>query len=133
MKKVLVVDDARLMRNILRGILADEMECTVIEAENGETAVELYKEHHPDAVTMDLTMERLNGLQAAKAILAYDCSANIVIVTSMGQERLLEECLDAGVRDFIVKPFTRERIRNAVGRALGLGRGAARPSVRNVF
>ncbi len=131
--KVLVVDDTRLMRNIIKGILAEEMECVVIEAENGEDAVEKYKQHSPDAVTMDINMEGLNGVNAAKAILAYDCIANIIIVTSMGQERLLEECLAAGVHDFILKPFTRERIRSILGRALKIGAFEKRRSVRNAL
>jgi two-component system chemotaxis response regulator CheY len=133
MMKVLVVDDTRLMRNIIKGILAEETEWEVIEAENGEEAVEKYKQHSPDAVTMDINMEGLNGVNAAKAILAYDCSANIVIVTSMGQERLLEECLAAGVRDYILKPFTHERIRETLGRALKIDGFETRRLVRQAL
>jgi two-component system chemotaxis response regulator CheY len=131
MPTVLIVDDARLMRNIIKGILVEEMDCNVIEAANGDEAVELYERHSPDAVTMDITMEQQNGVDAARAILAYDCNANIVIVTSMGQERLLEECLAAGVRDFIVKPFARERVRNAVSHALKYSRSPARQQIHN--
>ena len=133
MMKVLVVDDTRLMRNIIKGILAEETEWEVIEDENGEEAVEKYKQHSPDAVTMDINMEGLNGVNAAKAILAYDCSANIVIVTSMGQERLLEECLAAGVRDYILKPFTHERIRETLGRALKIDGFETRRLVRQAL
>ncbi|MDM7925277.1 MAG: response regulator [bacterium] len=121
MKKVLVVDDARLMRNILRRILEEDLECSVIEACGGEEAVELFKRHSPDAVTMDVTMENGNGIEAARAILAYDREASIVMVTSTGQERMVAEAVRCGVKDFILKPFTRERIRNAVGRVLGIG------------
>jgi len=65
--------------------------------------------------------------------LAYDCSANIVIVTSMGQERLLEECLAAGVRDYILKPFTHERIRETLGRALKIDGFETRRLVRQAL
>jgi len=118
MVKIMIVDDARLMRNIIKGILLEELDCTVIEARDGAEAVELYKEHSPDVVTMDVTMERQDGVQAAKDILSYDSRANILVVTSMGQEKLLKECLEAGVRDFIIKPFSRDRIKTAVNRAL---------------
>jgi two-component system, chemotaxis family, chemotaxis protein CheY len=118
MHKILIVDDARLMRNIIKGILAEEMDCTVIEASDGMEAVELYKKHAPDVVTMDVSMERQSGLQAARDILKYDSRANIVVITAIGQEKLLKQCLDAGVRDFITKPFTKDRIRAAVVRSL---------------
>ncbi len=118
MYKILIVDDARLMRNIIKGILVEALDCSVIEARDGAEAVELYKEHAPDVVTMDVTMERLDGVQAAKDILSYDNKANILVVTSMGQENLLKQCLEAGVRDFIIKPFSKDRIKNAVVRAL---------------
>jgi two-component system chemotaxis response regulator CheY len=118
MQKILIVDDARLMRNIIKGILAEEMDCTVLEASDGMEAVRLYKQHSPDVVTMDVSMERRSGLQAARDILQYDSRANIVVVTAIGQEKLLKECLDAGVRDFITKPFTKDRIRATVVRSL---------------
>ena len=120
MLKVLVVDDTRLMRNVIKNILVNNMDCTVLEAVNGEEAIRMYKEHAPDVVTMDITMERLNGVDAARAILNHDDKANIVVVSSMGQERLLEECLKVGVRDFIIKPFTRDRIMNAIEHVLKL-------------
>jgi two-component system, chemotaxis family, chemotaxis protein CheY len=118
MHKILIVDDARLMRNIIKGILAEEMDCTVIEAADGMEAVRMYKQHVPDVVTMDVSMERQSGLQAARDILEYDSRANIVVVTAIGQEKLLKECLDAGVRDFITKPFTKDRVKAAVLRSL---------------
>jgi two-component system chemotaxis response regulator CheY len=118
MRKILIVDDARLMRNIIRGILAEEMDCTFLEAGDGLEAVRLYKQHAPDVVTMDVNMERQSGLLAAKAILKHDSRADIVVVTAIGHEKLLKECLDAGVRDFITKPFTKERIKAVVLRPL---------------
>ncbi len=132
MHKVLIVDDARLMRNIIRGILVEAMDCTVIEARDGEEAVRLYKEHTPDVVTMDITMERLNGVDAAKAILNYDCNANVIVISSMGQERLLEECLEAGVRDFIIKPFSRDRIKAAIDHVLKHNRPAIKRPARRM-
>jgi two-component system chemotaxis response regulator CheY len=125
--KILVADEARLVRNILKRILTEEIGCSVVEAQDGGEAVETYKLHRPDAAVLDIMLEGLNGVDAAKSILAFDPDANIVMTASMGQERLLGDCLFAGVRDFILKPFTRGRILNAVSLALRRG-GAGAPA-----
>ncbi|MBN2028914.1 response regulator [bacterium] len=118
MKKLLIVDDAKLMRNILKKILLEDQGYIIFEAENGEEAVQIYKTNQPDLVTMDLIMGQKNGLEAAIDILAFDRHAKIIMVTSLGQEKLIQDCIKAGVKDFIVKPFTRERVQNAVSRIL---------------
>ncbi|MBN1779984.1 response regulator [bacterium] len=119
MKKILITDDARLMRNIIRdSIAAAFADYEILEAGNGEEAVQTYMEHHPDLVTMDVTMDIMNGIDAAKTILSRDPCAKIIMVTAMGQEKMLEECISAGVLDYIVKPFTGARIAAAVYKAL---------------
>ena len=118
MKKILIVDDAKLMRNIITKALLEDQEYTIFEADNGMDAVESYKANQPDLVTMDLTMEQKNGLDATRDILSFDQHAKIIIVTSFGQEKLVEDCIKAGVKDFIVKPFTKEHIRTTVSRVL---------------
>jgi two-component system, chemotaxis family, chemotaxis protein CheY len=110
MGKILIVDDAKLMRNIIRNILTEAASHKILEAENGREAVARYKAERPDIVTMDITMEEQNGVEAAKEILAFDKNARIIMVTSLGQEKLLQECIKAGVSDYIVKPFSKERI-----------------------
>lgn len=118
MGKILIVDDARLMRNIIRTALLENGDYKILEAVNGKDAVELYKSEQPDIVTMDITMEEKNGVDAAKEILAFDPNAKIIMVTSLGQEKLLQECVEAGISDYIVKPFTKERITSSVVNSL---------------
>lgn len=119
MIKVLIADDATIMRNILKNTITEQYRnFTLLEARDGQEAVDLYKKEKPDLVTMDITMERKNGLDAAKEILQIDKHAKIIIVTSLGQEKMLNECVQAGVRDYIVKPFSKERILSSVSNIL---------------
>jgi len=120
MKKILIVDDAKLMRNIIKQTLLEDQEYTIFEVNNGMDAVESYKTNQPDLVTMDVTMEHKNGLDATRDILSFDQNAKIIIVTSLGQGKLIEDCIQAGVKDFILKPFTKEHIRTIVSRVLQL-------------
>jgi two-component system chemotaxis response regulator CheY len=120
MIKVLVVDDAKIMRNILKKTITERYsDFHIIEARDGHDAIDLYKKEKPSLVTMDITMERKNGLDAAKEILEIDKNAKIVMVTSLGQEKMLSECVRVGVRDYIVKPFSKERILSSISTALG--------------
>ncbi len=117
-KKVLVVDDANFMRTIVKDTLQPNGFEIVGEAANGAEAVTRYTELKPDIVTMDITMKVKDGLEAAREILAADPNARIVMVTALGQEKMLLDSISAGVRDFVVKPFTKERILSAVEKAL---------------
>ena len=119
MQKVLIVDDARLMRNIIKSTITESFgKVLFIEASNGREAIEMYKKESPGLVTMDITMEEKNGLEAAKDIMAFDQNAKIIMVTAMGQEKLLNECIKAGIEDFIVKPFSKARIYASISRIL---------------
>ena len=118
-KKVLVVDDANFMRTIVKDTLTPNGFEIVGEATNGAEAVTKYAELKPDLVTMDITMKVKDGLEAAREILAADPNARIVMVTALGQEKMLLDSIALGVRDFVVKPFTKERILSAVEKALG--------------
>lgn len=110
MKKVLIVDDAAYMRMMLKEILVDHGYEIAGEAENGNEAVEKYQELHPDIVTMDITMPEMDGIDAVKRILAINANAKIVMCSAMGQQNLVMKSLEAGARDFVVKPFEPERI-----------------------
>lgn len=119
MIKVLIVDDTKMMRNILKNTITEEFsDVQIIEAMDGQVAIDLYKEEKPNIVTMDITMERKNGLDAAREILEMDKNAKIVMVTALGQEKMLSECVRVGVRDYIVKPFSKERILSSISHAL---------------
>ena len=117
--KVLVVDDAAFMRMMLRDILSKNGYEVVGEAENGMKAVEKYQELHPDLTTMDITMPEMDGISAVKAIRKIDPNAKIIMCSAMGQQAMVIEAIQAGARDFIVKPFQADRVLEAVRKAVG--------------
>lgn len=117
-KKILIVDDAAFMRMMIKNILVKAGFEIVGEAENGAVGVELYKAHNPDLVTMDITMPEMDGIQAVKAIRATDPNANIIMCSAMGQQAMVMEAIQAGAKDFIVKPFQQDRILQAIDRVL---------------
>jgi len=117
-KRILVVDDANFMRMIVKDTLMPKGFEICGEATNGNEAVRQYEKLKPDLVTMDITMKEKDGLEAAREILAKDPHARIVMVTALGQEKMLMDCMSLGVKDFVVKPFEPQRILNAVEKAL---------------
>jgi len=117
-KKILIVDDATFIRTMVKDILIPKGFEIAGEAANGNEAVQKYFEIKPDLVTMDITMKEKDGLQAAKEILAKDPNARIIMVTALGQEKMLIDAFKIGVKDFVVKPFEPERILSAVEKAL---------------
>ncbi|ADE57632.1 MULTISPECIES: response regulator [Aminobacterium] len=117
-KRVLVVDDAVFMRIILKDILLNNNFEVVGEAENGKVAVEAYQRLHPDIVTMDISMPKMDGIDALRAIRALDPEAKIIMVSAMGQQPMVREAIKAGALDFIVKPFQPDRVVEALSRAL---------------
>jgi two-component system chemotaxis response regulator CheY len=117
-KRVLIVDDANFMRTIVKDTLTPYGFEICGEAVNGNEAVLKYRELKPDLVTMDITMKEKDGLEAAREILQEDPQARIVMVTALGQEKMLMDSLALGVKDFVVKPFEMQRIVSAVEKAL---------------
>jgi len=105
---------------MIRMALEVEDFSVVGEALNGVEAVEMYQRLNPDVVTLDINMPEKDGVQACKEILALDPGARVVMVTAMGQEDRIRAAVEAGARDFIVKPFEPERIISAVKKACGL-------------
>ncbi len=117
-KRILVVDDANFMRMIVKDTLIPNGFEICGEASNGNEAVQQYEKLRPDLVTMDITMKEKDGLEAAKEILAKDPQARIVMVTALGQDKMLMDCMSLGVKDFVMKPFEPQRILSAVQKAL---------------
>lgn len=106
----MIVDDAAFMRMAIRNILVKHDFQVVDEAENGLVALSKYKELKPDIVTMDITMPEMTGLEALKAIMAFDPNAKIVMVSAMGQEQMVMEAVMNGAKSFIVKPFKEDHV-----------------------
>lgn len=118
-KRVLVVDDAAFMRMMLKDILTKNGYEICGEAENGNVAVEKYAELKPDLTTLDITMPELDGIGALKKIKEQDPSATCIMCSAMGQQAMVIEAIQAGAKDFVVKPFQPERVKEAVKKALG--------------
>ncbi|MGB9903156.1 MAG: response regulator [Desulfotomaculales bacterium] len=123
-KKILIVDDAAFMRMMIKNIITKHGYEVAGEAENGKQAVSLYSEVKPDLVTMDITMPEMDGIESVKAIRAIDKEANIIMISAMGQQAMVMDAIQAGARDFIVKPFQQERVIQAIERALNRPRAA---------
>ncbi|HOA16512.1 MAG TPA: chemotaxis protein CheY [Fervidobacterium sp.] len=118
MARVLVVDDAAFMRMMLKDILTKGGYEVVGEAANGLEAIERYKELKPEVVTMDITMPEMNGIDAIKEIRKIDPNATIIVCSAMGQQAMVIEAIQAGAKDFIVKPFQAGRVIEAIQKAL---------------
>ncbi|NLU51832.1 MAG: response regulator [Clostridiaceae bacterium] len=119
MANILIVDDAAFMRMMIKDILSKNGFTVVGEAENGLKAVEKYKELNPDLVIMDITMPEMDGIQAVKQIKSINSGAKIIMCSAMGQQAMVIESIQAGARDFIVKPFQAERVIEAVRKVVG--------------
>lgn len=117
-KKVLIVDDADFMRMMIRDILTKNGYEIAGEATDGNSALAKYKEVAPDLVTMDITMPEMDGVESVKAILNYDPDARIIMVSAIGQQAIVIDAIQAGAKDFIVKPFEPERVIEAVCKVL---------------
>ena len=118
--KLLVVDDAIFMRGLIRDIFARGPFVIAGEAENGVEAVRLYQQLRPDLTTMDIVMPQMDGITALKEIVRLDPAARVVMCSALGQEALIAEAIEAGARDFIVKPFQPSRVLKVVQSVLGL-------------
>lgn len=109
-KRILVVDDSAFMRNMLKDILMKAGFDVVGEAENGRLGVEQYQKLLPDVMTSDLIMPEMNGIEALKELMKTHPKANVVMVSAMGQQALVDEALAAGAKTFIVKPFQADEV-----------------------
>jgi two-component system chemotaxis response regulator CheY len=118
MARVLVADDASFMRQMIREIVESEGFEVCGEASDGVEAVDEYKRLHPDVVTMDIVMPRKSGIDAVRGIVALDPGACVVMCSALGQETLVTEAIQAGAKDFIVKPFKPDAVIETLKKAL---------------
>jgi two-component system chemotaxis response regulator CheY len=113
---VLIVDDSAFMRNMLKNLISQAGGEVVAEAVDGNDAIAKYNEKGPDLVFMDIMMPNKTGLEALKEIMQADKNAKIIMCTSVGQEKVVAEAVEAGASDFIVKPFKPEDINTVIGK-----------------
>ena len=118
-KNILICDDAAFMRMMIKDILTKNGYNVAGEAENGAKAVEKYAEVKPDLVLMDITMPEMDGIQALKKIKENDPGAMVIMCSAMGQQAMVIESIQAGAKDFIVKPFQPDRVIEAVKKVVG--------------
>ncbi|GAB3790623.1 response regulator [Virgibacillus kimchii] len=118
MAKILVTDDAAFMRMQLKDILSKLGHEVVGEAENGLEAVKKAAELQPELITMDITMPEMNGVEAVKEIKKSRPEAKVIMCSAMGQQSMVLEAIQAGAKDFVVKPFNADRIKEAIDKAL---------------
>ncbi|NOU63643.1 response regulator [Paenibacillus sp. LMG 31461] len=118
MRRIMIVDDAAFMRALLKDYLVTLGHEIVAEGSNGQEAIQLYKRYKPELVTMDITMPEMDGISALKEIMKFDPRANVIMCSAMGQQQMVMDAIRAGAKDFLVKPFSNERIVEAVDRVL---------------
>lgn len=117
--RVLVVDDAAFMRMMIKDILKKGGYEVVGEAEDGMRAIEKFRELNPDLVTMDITMPDMDGITAVREIRKINSQAVIIMCSAMGQQAMVIDAIQAGAKDFVVKPFQPDRVLEAVRKVLG--------------
>ncbi|BFH63856.1 MULTISPECIES: response regulator [Paenibacillus] len=118
--RILIVDDAAFMRMMIRDILSKNGFEVVGEAQDGAQAIEKFKELRPDLITMDITMPEMDGIAALKEIKKLDPSAKVIMCSAMGQQAMVIDAIQAGAKDFIVKPFQTDRVIEAINKTLGI-------------
>ena len=119
MARVLIVDDAMFMRTMIKDMVLKMGYEVVGEAQNGIEAVSKYKELKPDVVTLDITMPEMDDVAALKEIRAFDGNAKVIMCSAMGQQAMVVDAIQNGAKDFIVKPFQADRVKEALHKVVG--------------
>jgi two-component system chemotaxis response regulator CheY len=117
--RILIVDDAAFMRMMIRDILTKNGYEVCGEANDGAQAIEKFKEFRPDLITMDITMPEMDGINALKEIKKIDPNAKVIMCSAMGQQAMVIDAIQAGAKDFIVKPFQADRVIEAIRKTMG--------------
>jgi two-component system chemotaxis response regulator CheY len=120
MKRILIVDDAEFIRLTLKKMLEANGFEVVGQAADGVDAVEKYKIFKPDLVTMDITMPKMDGVEALAEIMAYDSNAKVVMLSALGQENIVKRTIVFGAKTFIVKPFKEEHVVKTLNKVLNI-------------
>ena len=116
MAKILIVDDSRTSRKMLRSILESNGHEILDEAVNGQDGVQKFQALRPDVITLDITMPIVDGVEALKMIKALDTNAKVVMVTAAGQKNKMIDCIKAGANEFLTKPFDQQEILDVIAK-----------------
>ena len=119
--KFVVVDDAVFMRTLIKRMIEETQGYVIVgEGSNGYEAIEQAKLHKPDIVTLDITMREMDGIMAIKDILSVSPETKIIMVSAMGQQSMVIDAIKLGAKDFIVKPFDKSRVQQAIHNVLNI-------------
>lgn len=118
MANILIVDDAAFMRMTIKKMVEAHGHVVVGEAENGVEAIKKYQELRPDIILLDITMPEMNGVDAMRALKGLDAGVKVIICSAMGQQAMVAQTIQAGAKDFIVKPFVEERLMASIDKVL---------------
>ena len=109
--RILIIDDASFMRNVLKDIIkSNGLASEIFEAGDGIEGVKAFQKIKPDLVTMDVNMPRADGIQALRAILKIDSQAKVIMITSVEEKHIVQDAIKLGARDYVVKPFDRSNV-----------------------
>ena len=114
MKKILIVDSTDIIKDMIKDSLLQAGRYRIIGSRNWEKAFKLYEKKSPDLVMMDIAIDIRDGVKAARKILKMNPIAKLIVIIAIGQEDFLKECVSMGVTDYIVRPFTKERLLFAI-------------------
>ncbi|TVQ21460.1 MAG: response regulator [Spirochaetaceae bacterium] len=120
--RVLVVDDLQFMRELLCGILSDAGADVVAEAEDGRAALRRFLVHEPDVVLLDIAMPVMDGITTLRKIRMLEPRARVIMCSALGEQQLIVRAIQLGARDFVVKPFTPQRVVSAISKVLAADR-----------
>lgn len=118
MARIMLVDDTAFVRKGLRRIFEEYGYEIVAEATNGKEALQLYKQHKPDVVTLDITMPEMDGISTLKELKKLDLKAKVVMCTTFGRKDKIIEAIQSGASDYIIKPYQKERVLEAIEKQL---------------
>ncbi|EGD48679.1 LOW QUALITY PROTEIN: response regulator receiver protein [Ruminiclostridium papyrosolvens DSM 2782] len=119
--KFVVVDDAVFMRTLIKRMIEENTNYHVVgEGANGREAIEQAKRSQPDIMTLDITMPEMDGIMAIKEILEVSPATKIIMVSAMGQQAMVIDAIKMGAKDFIVKPFDKTRVQQAIENVINL-------------
>lgn len=116
-----IVDDAIFMRTVLKKMIEQVESFTILgEGSNGYEAIAVAKKHQPDIVTLDITMPEMDGILAVPEILKVSPNTRIIMISAMGQQSMVIEAIKLGAKDFVIKPFEKSRVFQAIKNVMAM-------------